>query len=236
MPIKLDKVIEDTLGTVFGKDGISAFRNIDFAKSYLWSVRFEEAGSPNSPAVIIPAPFNDFFPAETVAVPPHQITEYQFNQYLSQYSVPQGMGLRTIAVSFYDDDNATLFKWFEDWVVLDILNKGYFVSAILDNHYCVGSSKDDIGKDSFGNIRQVKPIRTMTLKLENAGRDTVMRKTYRVFPRTSPAYEGNSANSTATIFRVELVIVGESATQSPQEPSLLSTAKKLAKNALGGLI
>lgn len=190
----------------FDKYGIDQMRSVEWGRKYLWAVRFLNAG--RGIGDVPPAPFNDFFPASDVEFPIVNLNSFNFELGQSGYRIPQRSESRQISITFFDDINSNLLKWFRDWIEIDILNRGRFISCLNDNHYLseIDSSRSE---DSFGLVRRVHPTRVIQIEqllpdLEPTG---ISYNLY-VYPEGEINFTGASA-SEATTYTVNFVIVGE---------------------------
>jgi len=73
-------------------------RQIRWAKEYLWEIVFHEA----------PAPFNDWFPAETIS---QNVWSIDSRVVASLYPMQNMSSPFTLDVTFLDDENHTVMEW-----------------------------------------------------------------------------------------------------------------------------
>jgi hypothetical protein len=180
-----------------GGTGITSIRNIEIDKNFLWVVDFVGGGD----SFIPPAPFDVLFPASevTLELAKLELEEQIFGQ--SSIKYPKRTSAKEFSVTFYDDEKRTLQRWFSDWINLDILNNGEFISGIDDNHQIV------TGNDSFGNFgRRVRPSRHIRLALLDAWRRNARVYEYKVVPEGVLSYSGGQG-SEATNYTVNFAIV-----------------------------
>lgn len=200
--LRADKLYESTLG--FDKSGIGQLRNVDYAKKYLWEVSFGGRGSDTLPP---PAPFDDFFPAVDIDMDEATLETYEYEQYMSSYEIPFKTSSNGIGLTFNDNDDYALFKWISDWINIDILNHGHFMSALLDDHRIVSKRDPDaIGVDSFGISRSVMPLRRMKVTMLTPGRKAVMTRQFLVFPKGKLIFNGTQ-QSQAQVYTMSFHIV-----------------------------
>lgn len=178
-----------------GSTGITSQRSVDFDKNFLWVVDFVGGGDSLKP----PAPFDAFFPASDVTFKLASLNSNEFVQGQSKFSFPQSSNVKDISITFYDDEQRTLQKWMSDWINLDILNNGKYMSGLLDNHVTVAN-------DSFGESRQVKPVRHIRLLLLNAFRKDVLIRNYKIYPDGDIDFSGSQA-SQATQYTMAFKVV-----------------------------
>lgn len=186
------KIMEDKLG--LQNFGIGFLRDVEWGKKYLWAVRFTEPKPP--------APFDNFFPASEVSVPESSVNSYNFDQGQSSYRVPQRSETKEISMTFYDDNKGTLFNWFKNWINIDILNEGKFVSCLKDSHT---PSKSPYGYTT------VFPTRTLEIQKLNESLEPISGeiRVYTVYPEGTIEWSGGSS-SEAQSYTVTFNIVGES--------------------------
>jgi hypothetical protein len=202
--LRADKLLESTLG--FDKSGIGQLRSVEYSKKYLWEVSFGGRGDDTLPP---PAPFADFFPAIDLDMDEAILQEYGYEQYMSTYNVPHKTQAKEISLTFNDNDDNALFKWMSDWINIDILNHGHFISAILDDHIIVDKKNPNaVSVDSFGNSRKVKPLRKMSVSLLSSGRSKVLTRNFLVFPKGKLAFNGSQASAAQT-YSMSFVVVSQ---------------------------
>lgn len=196
--------MESALG--FDKSGIGQLRNVEYAKKFLWEVSFGGKGLSVLPP---PAPFTDFFPAVDIDMDEAILESYKFEQYMSTYEIPWKTGSKNLTITFNDNDDNALFKWMSDWINIDILNHGHFISALLDDHRIVSANNpDQIGTDSFGESRAVMPLRQVKISMVTPGRNKVLTRNFMVFPVGKLNFNGSQA-SQAQSYSMTFVIVSE---------------------------
>lgn len=89
---------------------IDQMRSVEWDKSYLWDVRF------NDPA-LLGSSFNQqtWFPASDFTENSNTGSSLAIPYYMSTYKFPQAAAPTDITMSIYDDDKGTLYKWLTDW-------------------------------------------------------------------------------------------------------------------------
>ena len=195
--------------------GISALRNVDWDRKYLWLIEFEKSG------IVPPSPFNDWFPASTVTVNDTSQSKEEFKFGQVHLAIPTGQSSApTMSITFYDDVNRILQKWFTDWIKLDIQNNGEYISGLDDTHIAESS-------DSFGVYRNVSPVRAVNLIYLNLDRSNFKVKKYYIVPDGEFSKELSQA-SEAMEYTLSFNIVGEGVgTSGSVDNSLINTAKDL---------
>jgi hypothetical protein len=218
--LRLDKIIEDVTG--LGNIGIGQLRNIEYGKNFLWEISFKN--NPFAP----PKPFNDFFPAIDVNLDVAVLQNFQYEQYMSTYEVPHKTGLRNMSITFNDDEASTLLRYFSDWMNIDILNHGHFISALQDDHNIVEINNPDIaGFDSFGNKRIVYPIRNISLKMLTSSRNKSYIKSFDVIPNSTLSLRRDQT-STAVSYTMGFTIIREADTANADPTSFLDNLRNTA--------
>ena len=178
MPISLNltKNIEKLLGA--DQYGVGALRSIEWGKKYLWDVSF----SNNN----LPEPFNKFIPAVDIEEDRAILESHTVEAYLSSYKIPQKSGVKGLKITFHDDINNTILNWLSDWINIEILNNGDFISPLSS---CV-------------KLCTVKKLQNN--KRLNEVNDA---KTYAVYPEGTLTYSGSSS-SDAQLVSADFVVVG----------------------------
>ena len=185
MPFGLPNIEQTISKFIEGKNGISTIRAVEFDKKYLWTVDFKDTSTD---ACNPPAPFDDFFPANDITIPMGSIESMIFDAPQMSFKTPQRANFTDITITFYDDEKKTLLLWLRDWMNLDLMNDGRFVSGLLDKHRIV------TGQDSFGKVRNVKPLRPMRVALLDAFKDEVQVWQYLVYPEGNIDWNGAQAS------------------------------------------
>lgn len=180
-----------------GKKGITMIRAVEWDKKYLWTVDFKDSGPD---ACNPPAPFDDFFPANDITIPMANLESNIFEAPQMSFKVPHRAQHSDIQVTFYDDEKKTLLLWIKDWMNLDILNDGRFVSGMLDKHKLI------TGVDSFGIRRNVKPVRPMRVALLDAFKDEIQVYQFLVYPEGNIDWNGAQA-SDAQMYTITFSVV-----------------------------
>jgi hypothetical protein len=226
--LNFQKQLSDVIG--FDNYGVDQLRTVEWGRKYLWAVRFLSSGK--GARDIPPPPFNDFFPASDVEFPLFSLDSYALDMGQSSYKIPQRSQVRQLSITFFDDVNSTLLKWFRDWVEIDILNKGKFVSCLRDDHNL--DTIENGLKDSFGNGGVVRPVRViqveqLTPQLEPTG----LAYNLHIYPEGEINFVGASASEAQT-YTVNFVIVGETQQkQKEKEGSNVNKLKDLGVKTLG---
>ena len=211
--------LEQTLSNFLESgQGITAIRSVEWGKKYLWVVDFEDPKPP--------APFNAFFPANDITVPFSLLESKLLELPNDGLPFPIRANQRDIRISFYDDQQGTLLKWFSDWQKLDLLNLGQFTSGLGDSH-------ETVAPDSFGKVRSVQPLRQIRFGMLDATKDEVLVKNFWVYPDGEILFSGNQA-SEAQVFQVTFKIVKDGL-NGKLETNTIFSAKGL-KSILGRFI
>jgi len=201
--------------------GITQVRSVEWEKKYLWIVDFVDSKPP--------APFEDFFPANDVTIPMGTLEHHQIDLPQHVFFFPIRATTGEISITFYDDDKRTLLKWFTDWIHLDINNYGLFVSGLGDNH-------KSVAPDSFGNVRNVQPVRKIRLALLDAGRKTTAVHNFWVIPDGEIAYNGAQISDAQT-YTMSFKIVNSSLDSvSTKEKIPEPTLTEALKSVIGRFI
>jgi hypothetical protein len=200
-----------------GGTGITAIRAVEYDKRFLWAIDFQNTFKP-------PAPFDTFFPASEVTFGMQNVNEETINYGQSAISYPINDSPREVSITFYDDKDQTLLRYFKDWMELDIKNNGRFMSGLQDNHTAVSA-------DSFGNRRNVAPSRQIRLIHLDAYRTENSIYSYLIFPKGSIDFLGSQA-SEATEYTLSFTIVDDLSSK-PKNNSIGGFSFDTVKQALG---
>lgn len=152
---------------------IEQIRSVEWGKKYLWDVKFQGA----------PTPFTDWFPAVDVDEGVASLNSYSFNSQMSTHKVPMGSSLKEVKLTFYDDESQTLINWIRDWINIEILNNGEFVSTL----------------DKCVKLLQVTKLTSQRTILQTAS--------YHVYPEIDLAFNGSS-HSDAQLYTVPFIVAG----------------------------
>ena len=178
-----------------GGTGIESIRRVSFSPTFLWTLDFIETNG-----IKPPSPFQDFFPASDVTFNLGIVNSHTVEQGQTSIAFPRNSNFKTVDITFYDDENRGLQKWISDWIEVDILNYGEFMSGINDAHTVVAA-------DSFGNAsRQVLPKRHIRIALLDRYRNEVLTYNYNIVPDGGMDFAGSQA-SEATQFAMKFNIV-----------------------------
>lgn len=197
MPFGLPNLEQKISRLIEGDTGITAIREIEWDRKYLWLVEFIDAE--------LPEPFNKMFPASAFTRLGASVESDTFRFGQTEIALPvRGGQTENINVTFYDDINRTLYRWMSDWMNLDILNDGQFVSGLKDRHTVVRP-------DAFGKRRAVQPVRTMKISLLDGYRKEFRAMLFDVYPTGDLEYSGAQV-SEAQEYSITFNVVGKSTT------------------------
>jgi hypothetical protein len=173
-------------------------RSIEWDKKYQWRIKFvpwgNSIGNIALSALNIPPQFLSFFPVSDIDVDLATVTTHTQEYFMSNIKVPLGTQSRSIRMTFYDDVNATLRLWFENWMNVDILNCGLFTSCLYDSHK---------RQKGFGNVQ---PVRKIMVEKLNEEMTTLFFNFYDVFVEDSFSWNGSN-DSAPQMYTVSFVIV-----------------------------
>jgi hypothetical protein len=228
MAISNNLIFRKTLSSLLGFDkyGMDRLRAVEWGRKYLWAIKFLER--PSSVGSIPPEPFNDYFPASDVTLEVSNLESYIITMGQSEYKVPIRNGSKTLNITFFDDKDSTLMKWLRDWIELDILNEGKFISCLRDFHQV---------SDSFGVTRPVAVYRTVELvQLTPFMEETGVRHVLHVYPESNLEFSGESMAAAIT-YSMTFSIVGEEFEPSQKDKrSAVDKAKDIGIKTLGRFI
>lgn len=84
----------------------------DFARSYLWDIRFPEA----------PEPFQSWFPANDLDEKSLSVESDTAEFFNIVFNYPKKLNLPKITLTFYDREDRINYKWIRDWIANTIFN------------------------------------------------------------------------------------------------------------------
>ena len=228
--LNFQKLVSELVG--FDEYGIDQIRTVEWGRRYLWGIKF--LSTTNSTAALPPAPFDSFFPASDVEFPVSVLDSYSFEYAQSSYKIPKQSSVKQISITFFDDTESKLMRWLKDWVEIDLLNFGNFVSCLEDDHKI---SDIRLGAtDSFGNDRQIAPVRTVEIQqLSPSFEPTGLKFLFDIYPEGEINFSGTSA-SEANTYAINFVVVGEKSTNNIDDRTPTKKLKDLGIKTLGRFI
>jgi len=152
---------------------IEQIRGIQWGQKHLWDVRIQG----------VPTPFDTWFPAVDISIPTATIESHMVDTPMSRARFAKSTSDHEISLSFYDDDKGTLYDFFDNWINVEILNNGDYISLLSEY-----AKQVDVQKLSIDR----KPIKRMS---------------YFVYPEGTLTFMGDSS-SEGNLYSVTLVIVG----------------------------
>ncbi len=201
--------------------GISVLKGIDWDKRWLWLIEFEKK------EVEPPAPFDGWFPAHSVNINSRSQDGEEFSFGQAKLFLPTGMASSpNLSITFYDDINRTLYKWFDDWIRIDIQNGGKYVSGMLDDHPV------EVPPSIGSILRNVQPVRTINVVYLNLDRSNYEVRKYAVVP-SGDLSKDLSQDSSAVEYTMNFHIVGEDVQKGS---GVDSTITDKVKDLLGRVI
>lgn len=156
--------------------GVENLKTVEWAKSYLWDIKFE-----NGPEHI---EFDDWFPAIDVEEPLTQLETYQITGFLSNYFVPKSTAAFELRITFYDDYLHTVKEWLREWVNDIILGNGEYVATLGDE-----------GVVKLVHIEKLSPQR-----------EQISMKSYWVYPTGQMMFHGDSNSGLVTNVQSFIVV------------------------------
>lgn len=151
-------------------------RNIEFGKSYLWDIRFPD----------VPAPFNEWFPATEVEDDVASIESFEVEAFDTTIKVPQKTSSKSLRITFVDDVNLTLLKFFKSWMKNEILNENQttrYTSTLEES------------------------VKRIIIQKLDAAKNPVSEITYWVYPEEQLTFSGDS-ESGSRIYTMSFVKAG----------------------------
>ncbi len=214
--------VTDALNLLQG--GVTLLSNMDFSKKYLWDIKFLDILSHK-----LPSDFLKSFPIVDFDLEDAKLDTFSREFFMSTYKVPLKTSERTLKLTFYDNVNNDLFHWFKDWINIDILNNGNFISCINDRHSRKGTWSN--GKTVSG---KVEPIRKITISKLANNLKPITTQTLVIFPEGELVYNGAS-ESNVNIYTMNFVIVddGSKTTDSSAWQDTVKGALGISRNIFG---
>lgn len=211
----LTKLVDNALG--LNDVGIGRLRSTEWAKKYLWELKFVNAISNDQVQNPTPnSPFDEWFPAIDIEENVANLETLTKDVYGTNFSIPLKGSLKTMKITFLDDINHTVFNFMRNWINVEILNNGLYTSTLE------------------------KSIKAVQVNQLNNARGMVESTTYAIFPQGSLTRVGSSS-SDGQAYSMDFTIAGVLSTTtgestSPLGDTLTNIAKNLGRSALGGLI
>lgn len=212
----LNSLLESTLG--LNEFGIGQLRSVEWSRKYLWSVKFLDEHAPgsvfrNEPLKDNPTfagsqvpdePFGDFFPAADIDIDESTMRTRSEDGYYGPIEFPEDTDVKSMRLTFMDDQNNTLYKFFKDWINIRITGRRRYTLPITECLKQVEVRKlklVSIGEFATGLAGDLGPG-------EPQGNGSIADiDQYWVFPRGAIQYNANSQSETH-LYSVELVIAG----------------------------
>lgn len=161
---------------------VRQIKEIEFAKEWLWDIRFPKA----------PKPFNEWFPATDVSFPVATVKSKTFSVFLSEYSIPEKTGEHKMTIGFLDDIKHTLLDWITAWM--------HLIVNISEKKGCVQTLQEAKKEVYIARLNSKR-------ELLQVGKVPYI-EGYWVYPEGSPTFVGGSESRPLT-YSVDFVIVGE---------------------------
>jgi len=103
-------------------NGIDSVRAVEWGRTYLWDIQFQDP--------TIPSPFNTWFPAKEVEEELAKLNSHTFTSGISTYKIPQNTETLNVKITFYDNSDYDLLNWLENWINTISLNGGFYVATL----------------------------------------------------------------------------------------------------------
>ena len=187
----------DNIGNAL-KGGLTHLSSIEFSKKYLWRVRFWPYLSH-----IVPVDFVNDFPLVDFDLDEANLETYSREFFMSNYKIPLKSKEQMLKLTFYDNLDNALFEWFKDWINIDILNNGNFISCIDDSHARKGVWSN--GTPAIGNVEPVRKIIVDKLYEDLTVQSTQI---FTIFPEGDLVFNGSS-ESGANVYSINFVIIDD---------------------------
>lgn len=244
--LNVDKMLEGSLG--LDEFGIGQLRAVEWSRKYLWSFNFVDFNSPISASSFFKnpfatpktrqstatpkAPFDKFFPAVDVDINEITSNGFQSDAYMTSFKVPQKQDLVTLKLTFYDDQDNTIYNFMRHWVKNEIYNGGRYVSPLSDCVKAVELRKIKLA--SIGDFIGGASAALTGSKSSDASIAEIQHLW--VIPDGQMPWNGSS-NSEAHMYTMDFVVVGEANPSLPDGGlgnTLLNIGKSLGASAILG--
>jgi len=156
-------------------------RSVNWGRTNNWDILLPDA----PPLKTLDGSSVDLFPATDVEVSGFDVESFTTEMSSITVSVPKSITIPTISVTFNDDEDGTLYDWFEDWANF-IYNDGDGVSVL---------NEEGVLKDIF-------------LFRHNTMREIIKTKQFRVYPSGIPA-ETMSSSASFKSYQISFIVAGK---------------------------
>lgn len=157
----------------------SQLRQVNWATNYMWDIKLEDDGSSTE----LPSYFKDWIPATDINITFFDTKSYSIETPYRSFSIPQGYGGATMTLTIPDDDNRSLFKWFEEKY-----------------------------RQIYSSPAGVLPVQKSLIQFQvvwlNRQKEAVMHRIYKCIPTGRLVFDGDSSSGLSTL-KVDLDIVNE---------------------------
>lgn len=108
---------------------IEQVRAVEWSQQHLWDIRFP-GSNINTFDKGAPKPFDEWFPANDVEDNMANLETHMLEVAMTSLKLPLKSSVRDLKITFIDDKEATLEKWFTEWMNFQILNEDKTSQAI----------------------------------------------------------------------------------------------------------
>jgi hypothetical protein len=203
MPFSLnaDKFLESSLG--LDQFGIGQLRSVEWGRKYLWSFNFLKLDENIQGLQIPPKPFDKFFPCVDIDENESTIEVFNGEAYGTAFQVPLKGAVSTVRVTFIDDNNHTLYNFFNNWMKNDILNGGRYITPLEEAVKAI-----EIRRVKLSSLSDyANEIGSLVGLTESSDNGISATSKYWVFPTGDLVYNGGSTSDTQ-MYSVNLVVAG----------------------------
>lgn len=163
-------------------NNISELRAIDWGKSFLWDFRIPDA----------PSPFNAFFPAIDIQENLASLDSFDVEIYNTTVKIPKSRSVKTVELTYSDDENNTGLSFFTDWVSNTIFS-------------------ETSNRPHTATLQEAS--KRIQIQKLNSNRESLLLSSYLVYPEGPLTFKGDSESGTR-INQINLIVV---ATESQGE-------------------
>ena len=194
---------------------VTDLKGIDWAKSFLWSFKFEQSSifgkvrgaNGGLKNYDLPKGYHSWFPCIDLVDSLQVVENKSIQTAFSTYDIPMGSTPKSLKISFIDDQQHTILRWFEDWMNY-VLRKDVSLSGSRD----LDETQIKSDTNAEGGILPLKnAARQVKYYQLNSKYTEVIERTYLVSPTGDITFNGNSSSDMLQ-YSIDLNIVGKSTT------------------------
>jgi hypothetical protein len=184
---------------------IKRLTSIDFSRTYLWRVRFLPIdGTGSAVSHIMPPDFINGLPITEFDLEEAKVVSYNREFFMNTFKIPLKSSDRFLNMTFMDNVNHELYHWFKDWINIDILNGGQFISCVNDTHDRAVSTWSN-GLPTYG---KVSPTRKIFIERLAPDQTVAYSQTLTIYPEGTLIFRGASDSGT-NVYSLSFVVIDD---------------------------